>query len=366
MGRRRKDIIVESADDLRRLSRQYAGKPQQGRLLFLAFLKENPTCSIPEGAEAAGISKRQGRYLWEDYQSGGLEQVLGRRAWQRKGEKPPATAESASCVSTERVAGMSAVDLLGFMNAVAELGEIIDPYTWARRLGDILMEFIPEVDYAVVSISHNTLPNPDGLNFTFHQHRFPDGNYIPVVQPMDKRRPPKNYELIAEHGRKQGFPFLLYHSPLTGIDLYAPLISENGILPCAGSIMFFRHVDKSPFSPEFLGLVEQLRPFLTLMFTHFILHFNRSKPIAATFSTSVENVAGGVGLSKREQDILVLLLLGKTHGEIAHLLNITPATVSKHARSIYKKAGVRRLSEFFARYFTPLDYSPKKGEKREE
>lgn len=47
-----------------------------------------------------------------------------------------------------------------------------------------------------------------------------------------------------------------------------------------------------------------------------------------------------LNFTKREAEILFWIAQGKTDGEIANLLNISPRTVHKHAEYIYIKLGV--------------------------
>ena len=45
-------------------------------------------------------------------------------------------------------------------------------------------------------------------------------------------------------------------------------------------------------------------------------------------------------LSKREREVLLWVSEGKTAGEIAAILNVSPRTVHKHLENIYSKLGV--------------------------
>jgi DNA-binding CsgD family transcriptional regulator len=53
-----------------------------------------------------------------------------------------------------------------------------------------------------------------------------------------------------------------------------------------------------------------------------------------------EQTAAQVALTRRERDVLRCVAAGKTTAETAHLLWITPATVSKHLEHVYAKLGV--------------------------
>jgi DNA-binding NarL/FixJ family response regulator len=61
-----------------------------------------------------------------------------------------------------------------------------------------------------------------------------------------------------------------------------------------------------------------------------------------------ELAAEGTGagdLSRREQDVVKLLLRGDTNKEIARGLTIEEVTVALHLRSIYRKLGVRNRTQ---------------------
>lgn len=50
-------------------------------------------------------------------------------------------------------------------------------------------------------------------------------------------------------------------------------------------------------------------------------------------------------LTKREQDILLLIRLGKTNAEIARDLELSINTVKTHAKNLFRKLGVRNRTE---------------------
>lgn len=56
-----------------------------------------------------------------------------------------------------------------------------------------------------------------------------------------------------------------------------------------------------------------------------------------------------VGLSKREVEILHYVATGMRAKEIGKLLSISTFTIQAHIRNIYKKLGVRTLSEALAK-----------------
>lgn len=57
-------------------------------------------------------------------------------------------------------------------------------------------------------------------------------------------------------------------------------------------------------------------------------------------------------LSSREQEVLRLLVAGKTNRQIAHVLGISPRTVEVYVSRIYKKLGVHSRVEVAVLYVT--------------
>lgn len=58
---------------------------------------------------------------------------------------------------------------------------------------------------------------------------------------------------------------------------------------------------------------------------------------------------GEVLLSRRERDVLRLLVQGMSNSEIAQALTITINTVKMHVRNIYAKLGVRNRAQAIIR-----------------
>ena len=57
------------------------------------------------------------------------------------------------------------------------------------------------------------------------------------------------------------------------------------------------------------------------------------------------HLPGRVPLSRRERDVLVLVVEGASNKEIARRLNVSPRTVEDHRASILRKTGVRSATE---------------------
>ncbi len=49
---------------------------------------------------------------------------------------------------------------------------------------------------------------------------------------------------------------------------------------------------------------------------------------------------GGLGLTRREQEVLFWVSEGKRNSEIGQILRISPGTVKRHLENLYRKLGV--------------------------
>lgn len=66
------------------------------------------------------------------------------------------------------------------------------------------------------------------------------------------------------------------------------------------------------------------------------------------------------GLTTRESEVLRFLLAGRSRGEIAHAMGISPYTVADHLKAIYAKTGVRSRRDLVAR-LVHTQYLPRIG-----
>lgn len=63
----------------------------------------------------------------------------------------------------------------------------------------------------------------------------------------------------------------------------------------------------------------------------------------------IDTTPGGTLLSRRERQVLTLVLRHHSNAEIAKILHVSPQTAKNHVSSILKKLGARSRKELFAR-----------------
>lgn len=100
-------------------------------------------------------------------------------------------------------------------------------------------------------------------------------------------------------------------------------------------------------------ILGRLHPFMELMLSDFAARYQVAHSERITFNESLSEVTRVLGLTMQERRVVVFLLIGMSHDEIASMLNISTNTVRYRLRSIYQKSGTHSQSEFFGKYFTP-------------
>jgi DNA-binding CsgD family transcriptional regulator len=69
----------------------------------------------------------------------------------------------------------------------------------------------------------------------------------------------------------------------------------------------------------------------------------------AGFHRAIRSVASGYELSRREAQVALSCIEGRTNAEIGARLGVSPETVKFHLRNIFTKFGVRRRTELISR-----------------
>ena len=132
------------------------------------------------------------------------------------------------------------------------------------------------------------------------------------------------------------------------------------------SIIFFKRIDTGVFRKEkwiiiFLAALNLILSFflhsapfiffisISLLVFHIFYHFYFSSPISKTEKTLKEDFINNFSITKREQEIIIELLNGKSNKELAQALFVSEKTIETHLANIYRKVGVKNRLELFSR-----------------
>lgn len=131
-------------------------------------------------------------------------------------------------------------------------------------------------------------------------------------------------------------------------------------------IIFFKRIDKGSFRKEkwiiivlavlnlALAFVIKAVPFVFIISVSILIYdvfyrFYFSSPIAKNEKNLKPEFIKDFSITKREQEIILALLDGKSNRELAETLFVTEKTIEAHLANIYRKVGVKNRLELFAR-----------------
>ena len=132
------------------------------------------------------------------------------------------------------------------------------------------------------------------------------------------------------------------------------------------SIIFHKRIDSGLFRKEkwiivFLALLNLILSFIlhsapfifiisiSILIYHIFYKFYFSSPISKTEKTLTEDFIKDFSITKREQEIIIALLAGKSNKELAETLFVSEKTIETHLANIYRKVGVKKRLELFSR-----------------
>lgn len=109
-----------------------------------------------------------------------------------------------------------------------------------------------------------------------------------------------------------------------------------------GVVTLYRTIGKDNFVYDDIFLINMLKDHLA-----FRLYTQRQKQLAGGSRISVDEAVEKYSLTKRERDILILLLNGIENDEICEKLVISVNTLKKHILNIYKKMEINSRIQLF-------------------
>lgn len=165
------------------------------------------------------------------------------------------------------------------------------------------------------------------------------------------------------------FSVLLIFIP--GIEHPSSLINICGIwIPTIFAVLigiiFFRRGDKGVFRREkwiitvlaalnliFAFFVKNV-PYIfiisvSILIFHIFYKYSFSSPMSKNEKILKPDFIKDFSITKREQEIILALLEGKSNKELADTLFVSEKTIESHLASIYRKTGVKNRLELFAR-----------------
>lgn len=119
-----------------------------------------------------------------------------------------------------------------------------------------------------------------------------------------------------------------------------------------------RLITKGDTIDSVLAFVEELRPFLTFLFSDAVARFGALRGLPDRYVTELPEGPLVQSLSPRERDVLMLRLYGYTYAESADRLAVSEETIRKCVKNIYRKTNTESMGELFVRYFASVNEEP--------
>ncbi len=196
-------------------------------------------------------------------------------------------------------------------------------------------------------------------NFPFSKLQDQQENFLEIINRskyMITLHDVENYRPICLNDNFRDF-YGFTHNWLKGLDYiyYIKTIHSSALHTLIKSAIFFKNDN-----PGYLNLKYKLlnrdKLYKNVVGTSKTAFKNGQEPkyaitiarLADEEATEKENLI--TDLTERELEIVELIVEGKSKKEIAHHLHLSEHTVKTHSRNIYKKLGIRKVSELVFLY----------------
>lgn len=161
---------------------------------------------------------------------------------------------------------------------------------------------------------------------------FADRDYTTWCFEADRPAVYRDLDLVAPAARDRS---AIYREWMAPQGLYygcgAVLVARGALL---GSITLFRERAAGEFSDRDLRVLLEVARHLSLRLDALLRAPDRPRDAA-------RRIADSGGLTRREREVLDLMLAGATNPQMARALCVSESTLKKHVNSLYRKLGVR-------------------------
>lgn len=214
-----------------------------------------------------------------------------------------------------------------------------DVVDWGMDLKRVLRDYLKDVDRISVDVNRGVALEAENVpaQITASVRTYNESGHHTSVIVATTSLHDSAYFIHA--GMRSGFPVAKYRQPEC-ISIHGP----SG--PYLGSIVLWQQVNSSPIPQEVIARLVQIRPFLTFLFTSFILRYQSRHGIYFETVKVARWLVHSAGLSRREIEVFYCRFQGLSIIDTALSLNISEATVRRHVRSIGKR--IRAFGDYRA------------------
>lgn len=404
MARKRDTTTLGDLKGLKRLEKEYQGKPEAARITMLRLLRDEPDRSINDIAIQIGYSVPTVKRWMKIYRSEGLDALIqlgargrqedvdedlerlskkiaagefgslmevrqwmdrhdmhrndaaangdvvekrsttsGRRKTARRSEKNGSGAGNYEY----RLAGVVIPEkVFKLLNNLSTAHDVVE---WAKEFRPVFQEFLGDVDRITITVNiQRNVINPEAqdvvASLSKNLNLRPGGWVLDHLSPDSYEE--ENRRRYVLNQLRPDFPHDDYHPPRVLVLYYRDQFFMGGMI-------LWRLKDKPPISQQTLAVVEQLKPFLTFLYSDLAARHQLSNPREAVINEIMKEVTTNAELTWQEQRVLMMQLLGFSYEEMAEQMNISINTVRSHVKSMYTKTKAHGPAQFLAKYLAP-------------
>ena len=344
------------------------GTNAEAPLHLLYLIRCNPDLGINQACEQLGIPRRTGarwlRYLKEE----GFNKYKN-RAWRRSSSQAP----SVDLSHVERSKTSSTSDALStgaLLRWISRAPTAVDTQEWGLEAKNWIGEILKGVDHIGINISTtvNLFPSDDNgdtddtVVYSEVDNRGESGEIESSSVHLGKSRGCVQWKMMVSTAREANMLDLAAFSPPVGQDYY---YTYGGYTEYIGSIVLLRKIENGPLPRETQDVFRAIAPVITMVFAGTVARMKAYRPEPQPFRSVLSRIDGAERLTAREEELMLLHIVGHAYEEIASILNISISTVKAHTASILSKLAVSSIKEVIAKVATPrvsyTDSTPPEG-----
>jgi DNA-binding CsgD family transcriptional regulator len=233
--------------------------------------------------------------------------------------------------------------IAGLMGGI-ELTPRVD--SWCEGFRALLAPMLPEADRLSIALGTDTNLGlqshaPSTVERTWHVT--PNGTSAdPALMRCDDH--PRRVDRMLPGWRAQGVALELFEAPV-GVDYY---VGAESI----GMIALWRRRGAHGFTATTYAILDALEPFVLASMQGYVAWLQRSQE-RSLFRGALQRLCEATGMTRREEEVLVLYVSGCARCEIAVQLDITEATLKAHLHAIHAKAGTSSDRALIGKFLAP-------------
>jgi len=228
------------------------------------------------------------------------------------------------------------------------------------QLNKRLLEYVQYDFYHFVLNEANVVPSYHHFRMVFEDRKEtnPENNMSHLHQlTFSSDNPDEIFDALIKHTYQSTIERKKIEVPDKPEYHYYELISRSEPKVMVGFFRFKNKEQDNGFTKNELLIFDKLAPYIFILFRSVLNPFFQTKEFQYfdAYTQICSNISHEYSLSVSESKILPEILLRFTNEEIAKRNFVSPATIKKHLRSIFKKTETKNRVDFIGKFFTSPD-----------